>query len=184
MLGIDLSLNASGLSVRSNSGQLYSYFFPICKKHVGMAFQVPNCRGTTLSVQALPFIKDHKNHFEKYHVILACIEQIIEKHHVTRILIENYAYKATHRGQTTYGSGEIVRYRLRQLGFVYEDVGIKTLKKRFAGNGNASKLDMFNAYIAHGYPDIRELLKVKINKHGDVPSPLQDIVDSLALVHI
>ena len=58
----------------------------------------------------------------------------------------------------------------------------KTLKKWFTGNGNASKLDMFNSFIASEDYLLKDdgfhkyCLSLEIGE--DVPKPIEDLVDS------
>ncbi len=72
--------------------------------------------------------------------------------------------------------------------FIYptHTIAPKSLKKWFTGNGNASKVDMFNSFINSKDPYLKEdefhkYCKGIVIERDNVPKPIEDLVDAYAV---
>jgi len=124
----------------------------------------------------------------RIHHFVEKVMEILEEHDdgggESKIGIENYAFNAEGSSASKlYELGGVLRYELWGLGgnTLHEIVPARA-KCRFSGNGHATKLQMYEAFRAYGFPDLLQYLGMTINKDGKVPKPLEDIVDAVALM--
>jgi Holliday junction resolvasome RuvABC endonuclease subunit len=97
--------------------------------------------------------------------------------------MEDYAYGAG--GNKSYMLSElggVLKMAAHRAGWACETMAISTIKKQFTGNGRATKADMWTAWQQRGWPDLLSTFHLQLNKQGEVPTPVQDIVDSVALI--
>lgn len=114
-LGLDLSLNATGVCVKEGDKILFIDTLKI-KKEKG--------------VERLSLIKER-------------ITSILNKYQPDTINIEGYSFGS--RGRAIFNIGElggVVRLLLYENGYKFNEISPKTLKKQFTGNGNADKESM------------------------------------------
>jgi Holliday junction resolvasome RuvABC endonuclease subunit len=108
---------------------------------------------------------------------------------VDEIRIEGFSYMS--KGNSfidliTYNTYLKVKL-IQKFGHCIKVVPPKTLKKAYTGNGNATKCDMMRKYIEDNNNKITEKIKelgfikeVEFN----IPKPLDDIIDAIALTSI
>ena len=118
----------------------------------------------------------------QYHTITSVILELLQYHQVQHVVIEGYAFqRRSANSYKLYELGGVVKYSLAKQGINYTVMPPSQAKLRFSECGNSNKEDMYNAWLARGLPCLFEIFNVK-KKPGCVPNPIQDIVDSAALV--
>lgn len=102
--------------------------------------------------------------------------------------IENYSFAEEYGSMIAYENGGILRYHLTEAGFAYHEFPPLTVKKMFKGEAaDKRKLTMYKHFVSLNIiPTFAQALRFKegYTPSEDVPKPLQDIVDSFALVHL
>jgi hypothetical protein len=186
VIGLDLSLRSPGIAVSKPDGSVHCYFYPNRRREQGFSF----CTGL-FSVQALPcFLSDIRNHIHRSTIIATDILNIISGHFEggeVRVNIEGYAFGLAHSAGASrlYELGGIVRQMLFTHDFPYVEIPPSRVKKLFCGRGNADKRDMYLEFRDRGFPNLIQTMKFKkITNNNNVPCPVQDIVDSVALALI
>lgn len=174
MLAIDLSLNSPGIVVKHETG--YSaYFFPTRKRDRGFCKEQDG-----FSLQALPPLES-KELYHRYDLVVRAIMDAAARHGVKRAVLEGYSFGSQSSSVSKlYELGGILRHALWKAGIPFEEHAPATVKKCFAGSGRADKLQMWAAFREKGFPDLLAMMGLVAGK--DVPHPVQDVVDSVALL--
>ncbi len=137
-LGIDLSLNATGLAMLS-VGEANP---PVLPQWAGAPFCVQEGQGEVYQGVTVP--SDGLGVLERWEAVLCAI--LAYAHHAHEIMIEGYAFSSNSAySHATAEIGGIVRYHLRKLGFVPLEIPPTSLKKFLVGKGNAKKPEMLAA---------------------------------------
>lgn len=123
-LGLDLSLNGTGISVLSHDGSL------IESKLIKL-----NTNKTNL----------YKGQ-ARIKVIVDIILSILNKYSPQRVAVEGYSFGSKGRSFIDLAElGGVVRYELTNRKLDWVEIPPKTLKKMVSGNGNADKVQMMEA---------------------------------------
>lgn len=118
VLGLDMSLNGTGLCVR--------------------------CGDKILIVETIKIKKERG--MERINIIINHIKKRIEEYKPTRVFIEGYSFGSRGRSIISLGElGGIVRYVLAEMGLKPVEIAPKSLKKITTGNGNADKVIMLES---------------------------------------
>lgn len=113
-------------------------------------------------------------------MVVSSIIEIVERHEVQRAFLEGYSYGSQSSSVSKlYELGGILRHALWQKGIPFEEHAPSTVKKRFTGSGRADKVQMWRSFREKGFPDLLAMMGLVVGK--DVPHPVQDIVDAVAL---
>lgn len=100
---------------------------------------------------------------------------IIEKHNVTHVNIEGYAFGAVGRVFQIAENAGLLKYAVYKKG-LESHVHAPTVIKKFAtGKGNAKKENMYDAFFSETGVDIREKIGIISVKQWN---PVSDIVDA------
>lgn len=176
-LGLDLSLTSPGIVILQE-GVYYVYFFPIRKREMNFVFDSDSFKINSMNVM----IADQITTFHKYEVICSCISDLIDKHEVNHVIIEGYSYQSQSSSMSKlYELGGIVRYMCHTKKVAITEIAPTRVKKLFSSSGRSDKKDMYTSFIAKGFPPLLAIFKVE--KCKDIPNPVQDIVDAVALLH-
>ena len=180
ILGLDLSLSSPGISVIDKStGIIHTYFYPQRKRELNFVF-----KSELFNIIALCPFDSNLCLYQKYHRICQDIIDVISGHQVEFVMLEGYSFGSTNSSSMSklYELGGIVRYHISVLGIPFEDIAPTSLKKQFTGSGKAQKEDMYQTFISKNLPNLKRIFKVE--QCNGVPTPVQDIVDSVALITI
>lgn len=191
-VGIDLSVRSSGLALYSPSEKkIWTYFYATRKKDISRTYQsVCSWQGNTaFSTEAFPRQLSDMPLIEKYTQVTSDIIHTIQRHMVDRdavfIRMEGYAFGARSSSSSKlHEIGGILKYRIHEKGYEMEELPPTSLKKHFTGLGNASKCEMYNRFVELGFPMLMSefgFTEIDSDK-GDIPNPIQDVVDACALV--
>lgn len=188
-LGIDMSLNSPSFCVFSELENLYTCYAFSCSKKPLQEKKEKNL----LIYYDSRCLKDQNDKFIKFRMIIEKLEEIYKKHpEIRKQGIEDYSFNSVSSSLSTiYELGGIIRYWFFCKGKTLEYFSPRTIKKLFFGNGNATKMDMYNAFLSKGFPQLffkkekkKESKKRKRSDNDEIsiPSPYSDVVDSIAVV--
>jgi len=175
--GVDLSFRSPAVSVKCN-GRFYCYFFPQNTRQQSVDFCNDRCTVKAVDV-ALSKITSTES---QYHAIVSTLMQIIQHHSVSHVVIEGYAFnrKSAH-SYKLYELGGVLKYTLAKADIGFTVVPPSHAKMRFTGKGNSNKVHMYEKWIEHGFPCLYSVFQLRPSPNN-VPNPIQDIVDSVALL--
>lgn len=173
-LGLDVSLNSTGIALRGPDGHTRVWFFQQRVREAGLRWE-----GAGFSITCVPWSTDDPK-MTKICTVARTLEGILKDldPSETNVRIESYAFAATTSCLTQLAElGGVVRYTLAARGFVFEEVAPGSLKKEWCQNGRATKEDMYAQWIQRGHPDLAQVLGLKCGYE----KPGEDIVDAVAL---
>lgn len=184
VLGIDMSITSPGFVVCEDN-IYHMYFLPQRGNDTKVTLEPQvGKNGSTIYLHPLKRHSTTKDKFARYNHVDICLEEILAKHpNINKVRIEGYAFNAEGSASMLFELGGIIRYRLWKAKIEWVELPPSKVKKLFSGHGKAGKVDMWEAYLKKGYPNLLELfgLKVSERKHGKhIPHPVEDIVDGLA----
>jgi hypothetical protein len=206
-VGLDLSLASPGMSVLDRQEKhLHLACFAQRKREIGGSLSrkphPDHARVTSWALTVLDPVDKKTCDGARYSDIckrmldqLLCA--IVDTPEDCQVFVEQYAFGASgssmHKLQEL---GGVVKARLFTLGFHHVvAVAVGTWKKRFCGQGNASKADVHRCTVhVHGLPDPMTafpllssrppaMLPLTAAARGrDPPNPVQDMLDALGLL--
>lgn len=188
MLGLDLSINSPGITIIDfKNSKIFSYYFPKLKKQQGLQYSTNVTINSKLySYCILPLSNKPINKldkFTKFQNITDNILQVCTTHNVKHVYMEGYAFDAKCSSATSiHELSGIVKYALYKNKIPWTLIAPTTLKKKFTGSGRSDKDCMYQVFCKEGFPNLKRIFDVEHCKK--VPAPVQDIVDSFALVYI
>ncbi len=145
ILGIDLSLNATGLAMLSLDGMNTVSLESFGKKYKGVV--LPD----STVYQGCLVVPDGPGTLERWESMLLPVLEYAR--HAHGVFIEGYSF-ASHmqyaRALTEFGG--IVRYHLRKMGHLPIEIAPTSLKKYITGSGRADKSQMLASVRALGLP--------------------------------
>lgn len=182
-VGIDLSLTSPGLAIHlQESNEWFTYFYAQRKREQHKQFDHSKFHAIAFEECDL---QNKKELMDRYTTIATDIVEAIKRHNNTqvgppKIRMEGYAFEAQSSSVSKlHELGGILKYKLHEAGFEWEEVPPTRLKKWFTGSGLAKKETMYKSFLEKGYPDL--LVSFELHKCKGVPNPVQDIVDACAL---
>jgi len=187
-IGIDLSLNSPGMSIYiENENTVYAYYFPTRVKDINRRLDTRIKWNSNARFLLCPFHKQNQAVplLDRYHSISSTLVGTILKHsknnNKVRIRMEGYAFGCKSSSTSKlHELGGILKYQLYLNGFSVEEISPTSLKKRFSNCGRSSKSNMYEKFLEKGFPMLKETFEME--KCKNVPNPVQDIVDSCALM--
>lgn len=197
-VAIDFSINSTAIAIQKDDKGLKLYSFVANYKKGLRKFQIHDALSNVISVIGYEKIngKEHDEQCQKLfnadtlsNTILSKIEN--EGQQPCEIRIEGYSFGS--KGNAfidliTFNTFLKVKL-IQRFGHVIKIIPPKTLKKKFTGNGNASKCDMLRHFFQKSSPEIRLLQQeiasldiVKEQQEFGIPKPIDDIIDAIALL--
>jgi hypothetical protein len=199
IVGIDFSINSTAITIRNDKGIVMMSFVPNYEpgKSAWKAHEVLQQVLQISTYKKDGSIKDAsedqrikiRNADRLSSLIVETIgEERLKK--VERINIEGFSYAS--KGNAFI---DLITYNTFLKCKLYSIVGDriyvvppKTLKKRYTGNGNATKCDMLRSYLEkndnHLCTLIREVVTIKEEGEFTIPKPIDDLIDSIALAEL
>lgn len=191
VLGVDLSLNATGLAMIDYGEAAANHVFDLRGGRKMIRYPI----GVELFDGNLPFYtgtvirSEAGDTFGRWSDILAPIVQWAKHAHV--VMIEGYAFGSNSSYHDAIVEiGGIVRYHLRLMGHVPIEVSPSTLKKFATGNGRAEKPDMVSSAqkfcphidddnMADAFHLVRLGHALQANHANDLPRHQREVVATL-----
>ena len=118
--------------------------------------------------------KEWKDPIERFTYISDFVIDILQQCYNPQIFIEGYSFGS--KGQGLFQIAEncgILKYRLLEKGYGYNNVVPSVVKKGATGKGNADKVMMYEAFVKETKIDLKKLFNTE-----KVGNPISDIVDS------
>jgi len=199
-IGLDMSLNSTGMAIIEGKN-IFLIFKPQTQQQRHINWQ-SNIQGYHVTIRPFSFTKTvpvlkpgttssnrEKKRIQSQKaagVIDAVLQEIqdITQDPVT-VYIEDYAYGMTNSSSQSvlHELGGGLKYMLVKKNIVFETISPSSAKKRFAGSGRATKLDMYAALQDQLPIPLWTIFKKKKHR-AKIPNPIQDIVDAFALAWI
>jgi len=182
-IAIDLSVTSPGLCVELND-YYHFYFWNQRKRELDFLET-----GNNWEIQAEDYPIDHHTREERFDKLTSDIMRILNDYiHDSNynIAIEGYSYGSTNsQSQSSlYENGGVMRNKLYNSNYQFQEIPPTVIKKHFAGKGNANKPTMYEQYkTLKRFPELYDLLNIKEPANGDIPKPIEDLVDSLAIIY-
>ena len=105
----------------------------------------------------------------------------IREHASVVVFIENYAFGGGSFGSSSVTKlaelGGVLRAELCRRHWPFHELAITSIKKHFAGHGNAEKCEIACTYRTLRFPNVQPLLECEYHQH-----PLEDVVDAAAIL--
>lgn len=179
MIAIDFSMNSAGVIVgnSNNPSELQMLCFRQRKRDDSLV----------KNITIKEYLECPKSDEERFYYIAKTIFDFIDTHSTTKIVyIEDYSYGSTGSVFNIAEATGLLKHLLYMNGYVINKVSPKALKKHATGSGNASKGDMFNAFIDNTNYDFNSVFigPQKAVKKGDekIPAPFSDLIDAYFLL--
>jgi len=165
----------------------YSMTSPAICTHIGKRWDFRNCEFyylTSVKKLAKKFgehgefhgnlqPKKHKSDEERFDTISHWAIQHCFKFDF--VAIEGYAFNATGRVFQVAENTGLLKYKLWESNTPFDTYSPSVIKKFATGKGNATKEDMYDAWLKETGIDLKEIM---IPKREKVGNPVTDIVDS------
>ncbi len=191
-IGLDLSLNSPGwVSVNAETKVLHFYWlrqrvkekanFDVLVDNAASPFYAWTLRGTALETPDDLTPLGSTELYNRFTRVIGCVSGTLTPG--THVIFEAPAYGATQQSsqRCLMELGGCLRLGLSSAGFTFSEVAPNSAKKIFCGKGKAKKTHMHNAWLNDWHlPDLRLLLNIG-DKTKDIPHPVQDLVDALAV---
>lgn len=172
-VGIDYSLTSPCMCVMLAPSFDGARFFYLTseKRYEGVAFG--NIRGDLHAKYSSE--QERHNSISQYF-----IDRLVECNVETNvhITLEDYSYGSKGKVFNLAENCGLLKHKLWKAGYIIDTVAPSALKKFATGKGNAKKEQMYDAFLALGYPDINATLSPKKTVIGN---PVSDVVDSFYL---
>lgn len=186
--GIDMSMTNPGMAELDAVKQVIRmYFFQNRRQEHNGYTSFWN--GWTLFVYCIPSEKSEDKEFRvdrymnRIRALLAIIGDNSQKNKL--IGIEHYSYGSMSTMSTTrlYELGGCLRMWLHALHHQVMEIPPSTIKKLFSKHGQAKKERMLKAYQEEWkLPNLFPLIGLNADKYKHPPHPIEDMVDSVAVV--
>lgn len=169
IIGIDYSLNCPAVCVLNSNGKFqdsYHYYLTNTKKYVGNIGN--NIFGSLHS--------NYLNHPHRYENLANWVLKCLSIHkNIIGCYIEDYSLGSKNGLIVNIAENcGLLKYFLYHNNISYNIISPKSIKK-FAGNGNAKKSDMYKFFLQH--TDI-DLIKIFNYTGNNISSPIADVVDA------
>mgnify|MGYP003644110633 FL=1 len=165
----------------------YSMTSPAICTHIGKRWNFKNCEFyylTSIKKLAKKFgkhgefhgqlqPKKHKNDEERFEMISHWAIQRCFKFDF--VALEGYAFNATGRVFQVAENTGLLKHKLWESDTPFDVYSPSVIKKFATGKGNATKEDMYDAWLKETGVDIKEMM---IPNREKVGNPVTDIVDS------
>lgn len=198
ILGIDFSINSTAITARNKEGIVMMSFVP--NMELGKsAWKAHEALQSVLNLHTYKKDGSSKDASEDQRIKIKNADRLssliidtigisaLQK--VERINIEGFSYAS--KGNAFI---DLITYNTFLKCKLYSIVGDriyvvppKTLKKRYTGNGNATKCDMLRSYMEKNDNQLSNLIREIVTiKEGEftIPKPIDDLIDSIALSEI
>lgn len=194
LAGIDMSLVSPGLCIIDTTAK-HARFYAVRQRksdveygfgcasalsahYSGYVFEVFTTRPSDLGAGAC--------RLARYDAVVRWILSVVASERCDRVAIENYAFGAmgTRAKTQLFELGGIVRYTLFAHRISVAEISPSAVKKRFAGKGQATKDEMYAAYVRLGAPCLYQLFGLSPTKYKRLPKPLDDVTDAFAIAHL
>ena len=201
-IGIDFSINSTALTIKTNDDKLQIFSFVPNYRPELSSFKIHRILSEYITVISYEKIQNTKDPIKDQSIKLknadnlstAIIENISPfiGDESVEIQIEGFSFGS--KGNSfidlvTYNTFLKVKL-IQKWGHCISVISPKSLKKMYTGNGNASKCDMLRSYLKERNfdkePLKEKLIEMNLDKEGEfnIPKPIDDIVDSIALSSI
>lgn len=169
------------------AGVDYSMTSPAICTHIGKRWNFKNCEFyylTSIKKLAKKFgkhgefhgqlqPKKHKNDEERFEMISHWAIQRCFKFDF--VALEGYAFNATGRVFQVAENTGLLKHKLWESNTPFDVYSPSVIKKFATGKGNATKEDMYDAWLKETGVDLKEIM---IPNREKVGNPVTDIVDS------
>jgi len=182
-LGFDLSITSPCLSIIKDDF-ITVYFYSKYKSHKNFYYKNDKIE---LVAWEYPCVSKKGNRIDRYNKVLEPFIEIIDDWFLRhknefKFGVEGYSYGSI--GQSFLDLAEIggiFRQHLYKKGIDFIEYPPKSIKKFFTGNGNASKYTMYLCFKRLDVVDLQDVLSIKVERASQIPHPVEDIVDSVAI---
>ncbi len=184
-IGIDLSLSSPGFCIYNE--KMYSFYFFSDKKKLNNFKHIDSQNNFYINFSP-PTVKndDIDGRIQRYKEITDDIINTVYHLNTNSLVgIESYSYGSVGQGVTKLVEiGGILRYKLVDLKFKIKECPPTQIKKFFTGKGNATKWMMYQQMKQSYNIDLCKILDSHLGKNFDVPHPVEDLVDSFAIIQL
>jgi hypothetical protein len=195
-IGIDFSINSTAVTIKKNDGTLVLFSFVPNYRPELKGFQTHVAISDFVEIHSYikgsntkdPII-DQSIKLQNADLLSDSIISAIEKHIEgdPKIYIEGFSFGS--KGNSfidliTFNTFLKVKM-IQKWGHCISVVSPKSLKKMYTGNGNAGKCDMLRQFIKEDSSLFKDkLVQLGLDKEGEftIPKPVDDLIDSIALV--
>lgn len=121
---------------------------------------------------------DWESDEERYETIADWMVDILNRHKVKTVGLEDYAYNAANRSALTQLAENqgLLKYKLHINGIDYAKYAPTSIKKFATGNGRSVKSQMYDAWLEDTQICLQSIFAR--DPDGKIKSPVSDIVDS------
>lgn len=167
-IGIDQSLNSTGICVNENG--TYTYYLitaTATKRFIKAAESFQSLH--VIPIPKTPSTKGivHENNItEHIYIIIKVIKEIFNRHKPDLVITENIAFAANGRVIDLAGLGHCIRLTCREMNIPFLSIPPTTVKKQSVGLGSATK-EMMILTWARIFPQFKPLCDHKVDDLAD-----------------
>jgi hypothetical protein len=200
IVGIDFSINSTAIAIKTPKDKFLLFSFVPNYNPKLKGFQLHKSLDESKTVTITSYNKDNliKDAIEDQAIKLknadALSDEIIEIFNYTGIVpteirIEGFSFGSKGNSfidMITFNTFLKVKL-IQKFGHIIRVVSPKSIKKAYTGNGNASKCDMLRSFMEKSDSKLKkeiEKLNIVVEGEFNIPKPLDDLVDAIALTLI
>lgn len=200
IIGIDFSINSTAVAIKTPKDKFLLFSFVPNYNTKLKGFQLHKVLDESKTVTITSYNKDNliKDAIEDQAIKLrnadALSDEIIEIFNYTGIVpteirIEGFSFGSKGNSfidMITFNTFLKVKL-IQKFGHVIRVISPKSIKKAYTGNGNASKCDMLRSFMEKSDSKLKkeiEKLNIVVEGEFNIPKPLDDLVDAIALTLI
>lgn len=192
-IGIDFSINSTAMTIIKDGKTLFYSFVPNYRENL-KAFKTHKDISDLVIIKSYIKEEGSKNPIEDQSIklknadrlsdlIIESIKENVEEN--PKIFIEGYSFGSKGNSfidMITYNTFLKVKI-IQNWGNCIYVIPPKSIKKKFTGNGNASKFDMLKSFLSKDSLLKDRLIEIGLDKSEEfnIPKPVDDIIDSVAL---
>ena len=170
--GIDYSLTSPSVCIYE--GEVENFKFENCKVYF-LSNTKKYSEYTKDNIDGQSNLTEYLCPEERYDFISDWVMDILLKHEVEEVALEDYSYGSTGKVFHIAENCGLLKWKLWQAELNYELISTYSIKKFASGKGNANKELMFSSFLEETSINLQEELQIKSQKIGN---PVSDIVDS------
>lgn len=200
IIGIDFSINSTAVAIKTTKDKFLLFSFVPNYNPKLKGFQLHKILHESKTATITSYNKDNliKDAIEDQAIKLKNADElsneIIEIFNYTGIIpteirIEGFSFGSKGNSfidMITFNTFLKVKL-IQKFGHIIRVISPKSIKKAYTGNGNASKCDMLRSFMEKSDSKLRkeiEKLNIVVEGEFNIPKPLDDLVDAIALTLI
>ena len=186
-VGLDMSLTSPGITILDKKSKTVSLLFipqRVSERMLTFETDYAGYHYTIRPVSGEMAPRTSSQDTRIYYIVQSISKELAALPRPISVIIEGYAFGMRSSSHSIlHELGGALKCKLFQMGIPYTTTAPTSVKKMFANDGRASKRVMYEKFLSVTHIDLFCVFRMQDKSIGlKIPTPIQDIVDSFALV--